>query len=402
MSEFDSKQVEADQAQTLAVGDITGGGRTRETYGLVHNFKDAGFSYPLAAPKGKPIAMGVHPVAALFPSMDDADFSALCADIAQHGQREPILVHKGLILDGRNRAHALRVLQDEGQPVTVKVREYNGPDDAASLRALVVSLNLTRRHLTASQRAAIALELLPQYEAEAKERQRTRKPGRKRVKLRGGYAQVSQLPAGLPEAPDARARTLERVAEQEQGDARERAAEALGVSPRYVSDLKTIKAHAPHLVEQVRRGDLTVPQAKRLMDKTPPKSETPDATLWKWIKGASDILASALQELKDRGAKVTEGLTLARHVAAFVRRAKPKAASKADGCQCNACEDARANGRPLPKGRAHRGNGPRGKQPAPKEYGLLGAGGDPRGGAIVRRPKADPPSKPRPALKRTA
>jgi hypothetical protein len=35
-----------------------------------------------------------------------------------------------------------------------------------------LSLNLHRRHLSASQRAALTVELLPRFEAEARERQR--------------------------------------------------------------------------------------------------------------------------------------------------------------------------------------------------------------------------------------
>jgi hypothetical protein len=55
--------------------------------------------------------------------------------------------------------------------------EYSLPQKVAdgsegSLINFVVSLNLKRRHLTSSQKAVIALDILPMLEAEAKERQR--------------------------------------------------------------------------------------------------------------------------------------------------------------------------------------------------------------------------------------
>jgi 16S rRNA G966 N2-methylase RsmD len=93
-----------------------------------------------------------HPVADLFPLMSDAEYQPFKADIAANGQREPIWVYKGLILDGRNRWRAcseLGILPD--------VREYGG--DEAGLTAFVISLNLHRRHLSESQRAVIGARL---------------------------------------------------------------------------------------------------------------------------------------------------------------------------------------------------------------------------------------------------
>ena len=68
----------------------------------------------------------------------------------------------GRILDGRNRYMVCRDLDVEPR--------FTRWDGRGSAVAFVVSLNIHRRHLTASQRAAIALDVLPMLEAEALQR----------------------------------------------------------------------------------------------------------------------------------------------------------------------------------------------------------------------------------------
>ena len=91
-----------------------------------------------------------HPVANIFPLMDGDDYTALVADIAEHGQREPIWLHDGMILDGRNR---YRACMDLG--LVPETQEYTGDDT----HAFVVSLNLHRRHLTREQRNEVIRNL---------------------------------------------------------------------------------------------------------------------------------------------------------------------------------------------------------------------------------------------------
>lgn len=94
----------------------------------------------------------LHPAAEIFPVMDKAGFAALVADIAAHGQREPILILDGQVIDGRHRLRACEQLGIEPLVRDICAKE----SDPFSL---VVSLNLHRRHLTESQRALVAARL---------------------------------------------------------------------------------------------------------------------------------------------------------------------------------------------------------------------------------------------------
>ena len=101
--------------------------------------------------------------------------------------------------------------------------------------AWVISENLVRRHLTSSQRAVIALDILPMLEEEAKER----------------------LTLG---------KKLTRVSANGKGKASQIAARLTKSNSAYVAALKAISKAAPELIEKVRAGDLSVPDAKRLSD----------------------------------------------------------------------------------------------------------------------------------------
>ena len=166
-----------------------------------------------------------HEAADLIPSMTPEEFDALKSDIAANGQLEPILLLDNKIIDGRHRYRACRELGIEPE-----TRAWER--DGRSVVNTVVSLNVHRRHLTASQKAVLAVDLLPWYEAEAKLRQGTR----------------TDIRAIVPECS---------------GKATEVAGQSVGVAPRYVSEAKRLSVQAPELFGQVREGVLTLPEAKR-------------------------------------------------------------------------------------------------------------------------------------------
>ena len=68
--------------------------------------------------------MESHPVASLFPLMGDEEFAALKADIAANGQREPVWLHDGKLIDGRNRYRACTELGLEPKTEEVATSFY--------------------------------------------------------------------------------------------------------------------------------------------------------------------------------------------------------------------------------------------------------------------------------------
>ena len=184
------------------------------------------------------MAYEYHEVANIFPMMSDDEFSALVEDIRANGQRQPIYLHEGRIVDGRNRYRACQQLGIE--PDT---RVWDG---VGSLVAFVVSLNLQRRHLTSSQRVTVGLDILPFCEAEAKERQ---------------LATLKQNQASVHQLIDERFNEPRKPALQ----ALEQVAQLVGTNRQYMSDGKRLRDEAPELLERVRSGELTIPQAKTEM-----------------------------------------------------------------------------------------------------------------------------------------
>jgi ParB-like chromosome segregation protein Spo0J len=111
-----------------------------------------------------PVA-GVHPAAEIFPLLAGKEAADLAADIKANGLKEPIvLTADRLLLDGRNRLAACNATGTEPR--------FETWDGVGSPVDYVVSKNLRRRHLDVGQRAMIAVDLIPLYEEEARERQR--------------------------------------------------------------------------------------------------------------------------------------------------------------------------------------------------------------------------------------
>lgn len=119
-----------------------------------------------------------HPLAKLFALIEGEDFDMLVEDIREHGVRDPIVIHGGQILDGRNRYRALAQLTETGEvlgrgwghraghcltadellPPHMWFVRYNEAFEGDPLK-WVISKNLMRRHLNESQRAMVAADI---------------------------------------------------------------------------------------------------------------------------------------------------------------------------------------------------------------------------------------------------
>jgi len=206
-----------------------------------------------------------HEIAGIFPLMQGEEYEALKADIAAHGLRESIWLHPdGRIIDGRNRYRAC--LETDVAP---RFRTWDG---RGSLVAFVVSLNLHRRHLSSSQRAALAIEILPLLEAEARER----------MQAGGQVRQQGQERIPYPE--------------EQQGQARDQAAALTGTNGRYVSDAKRLKRAAPQVFARVVDGTVSLPEAKKLSRLSQPVQ---DVVLQKIEDGEARTVKEAHRQVKD-------------------------------------------------------------------------------------------------------
>lgn len=174
-----------------------------------------------------------HPIADVWPMMDDASLAQLADDIKKNGQLVPVWLYDGKILDGRNRWAACKIAG-----VEPKTKEYIGDEPTA----FAVSLNDRRRHMGKSALAAVAAELEPHFAADAKRRQ-VRKPKTNSV--------------------------VEKIPEQKRALAREEAAKSVGINDRYVSDAKKVKTEAPEVFERLKAGKITLQDAKREVAKKP-------------------------------------------------------------------------------------------------------------------------------------
>ena len=172
----------------------------------------------------------LHPACKLFPLLGENELQELADDIKENGLQNAIVLHNGKVLDGQNRLAACKLSGTEPRFV-----EWKG---SGSPLHWAVSQNIMRRHLTASQRAVVALDLLPMMEKEAKQRQ-------KRSKGRG-----------------------KKVAQEfatNNGKASEAAGRIVQSNARYVEMVKQINQEQPEMIDRIRSGELSVPEARKLV-----------------------------------------------------------------------------------------------------------------------------------------
>jgi ParB-like chromosome segregation protein Spo0J len=155
------------------------------------------------------------------------------SDIESRGLDEDIFTYEGKVLDGRNRYLACKATGVE--PRFVK---FDGDHQAAL--DFIMAKNLHRRHLTSSQASVCSLEAEKHYAEIAKAN-------------KGGRPSTNGKPP----------QTFAEVSDAEDRESRTKAAEMFGTNRQYVSDAKKIAAASPETAEKVKRGEVSIPQAKK-------------------------------------------------------------------------------------------------------------------------------------------
>jgi hypothetical protein len=191
----------------------------------------------MVTPSSADSNISFHPYADLFPLMSPSQLNDLANQIRQNGLHQPIVLYEDKILDGRNRFLACKKLWPEYTP-NKKYEHYQGDDPLG----YVLDLNYHRRHMTASQRAALA-------------------------------AEIANLDLGVNR------HTLD---SQNCGSTTQtQAAEKLDVSERYVQEAKKIQRESPEHFDKVKSGELTLQAVKRSV--TQPTIDRPEARIVKSI-----------------------------------------------------------------------------------------------------------------------
>ena len=194
----------------------------------------------------KVISYEAHPVSELFPVMDDDAYAALKADIAAHGQAEPIVLWKKQLIDGRHRLQACKELGMK--PVVVDISDSEDP------LAYVISHNLHRRHLSTSQRAMVAAKI--------------------------ATMKVGDNQHAKKEGP------------QICGPSAKEAAAALNVSARSVETARQVLEHGAKAVQKaVEQGDLAISTAAELATSGATKAEQTQA-----VKGGKEAIKGVLKK----------------------------------------------------------------------------------------------------------
>ena len=206
----------------------------------------------MAKPRKK--ALDSHPIANVWPSLNDQELEDLAEDIKANGLHHPVVLYEEKILDGRNRAKACELAG-----VALKTTKYRGEDPVG----YAVSLNEKRRHLSSSQRAALAAEMKPYFEAEAKKRQQA--AGGNNNPL--GKNQYSQKEEGslVEKVPQASRKQSKQPIEK----SRARAAKTFDTNENYVNKAEKIKRQSPEVFDRVKKGELNIPQASRIISAAP-------------------------------------------------------------------------------------------------------------------------------------
>lgn len=212
-----------------------------------------------------PTPLSPHRFAQRIPPLSERDYAALRDDVAANGQRVPIVLYLGQVLDGVHRA---RVCDDLG--IEPLCETFQGSELDAL--ALVVSLNLRRRHLSKDVLAAIGVEeLLDDQRAAAKARQQEA----------GQTYGRGQVPLEVAEPID-------------EPEAVEQVAKTVGVGKSKVQAAAKVRDADPELFDEVATGKTTLADATTMLDDREAERD-PEYAAAVAVKRANDALTALMR-----------------------------------------------------------------------------------------------------------
>lgn len=218
-------------------------------------------------------AFKIHPYCDAFPDLSDEELKALAADIKDNGLQNPVWRYGGKIIDGKNRLKACDIADVKPDYREWSTKSVDPLVIDKELFDFVLSQNLKRRHLDASQRSMAAAKLAMEFDKVH--------PPKKEEKAESN----GEVDGKKKDEP-----------KEKQVSTLERAAEIMGVSPRSVdSASRVVKSGSTDLQEAVERGDVAVSDAAAVAVLS--KAEQ-NALLAKVEKGAPNLRKAAGKKLK--------------------------------------------------------------------------------------------------------
>lgn len=182
----------------------------------------------------------------LIPALQPNELRELEASLKAEGCREPLMVWRGILIDGHNRYSICRK-----ENISFKTREVDLPSRDHAL--LWIETNqLARRNLTDDQRTTIALSILERRSAMAK-RERASKAGRI-----GGNGRPK------PTTTERQNNLSDTLSDKlkPKTDTRAEVAKEVKVPERKLRDLAEVKKKAPEAIVRIRRGETTIREEK--------------------------------------------------------------------------------------------------------------------------------------------
>jgi len=198
-----------------------------------------------------------HPASSEFPLLDEERLTELVEDLQAHGQREPIRLHRGRILDGRNRYLACRKAGLE--PWVERLPEDVNPFD------YVWSLNGQRRDLTQDQRYLIWKSCAAKSGAwEAQQQRLQEDANRTRSQAAAGRSRTED---GTFAPETSASTTCGRTGASPRGRGSTLKAKASNTNRGAVERMDRLARERPDLAEQVRLGKMASAEAMRQLTK---------------------------------------------------------------------------------------------------------------------------------------